>query len=318
MPVSAGAHETPEPRPAALLGAALGSALLFSSMAVPVLGPFAAIVSPLPLIVQRLRSGLGGALLAFLLAAALVAGVFSAGHGVQFVVLAVPVLLIGECLARGRGLVRGCAWAFTLLAVEIGVALLFAGPKLVAPLLEEVAHYRSPEFLEEMRSTGLPPETIEQWAEQSASFQQIFEVVYPAAFIIAGALVVLANASLLRAYLARRDPGWLEGGEFETIRWPFLIAVLFVLGGASVTVPALRTGGYNLLLIVAFFFALQGLAVVAFYARRLAGPPFLRVAVTVLVLVNPWAPQILALLGLFDTWFDFRKWAEPPQPEKRG
>ena len=26
------------------------------------------------------------------------------------------------------------------------------------------------------------------------------------------------------------------------------------------------------------------------------------------------APQILALLGLFDTWFDFRKWADPPQP----
>ena len=48
------------------------------------------------------------------------------------------------------------------------------------------------------------------------------------------------------------------------------------------------------------------------YARRLAGPPLLRVAVLVLVLANPWAPQILALLGLFDNWLDFRKWAEPP------
>jgi hypothetical protein len=38
----------------------------------------------------------------------------------------------------------------------------------------------------------------------------------------------------------------------------------------------------------------------------------LRVAVLVLVLANPWAPQILALLGLFDNWFDFRRWAEPP------
>ena len=28
--------------------------------------------------------------------------------------------------------------------------------------------------------------------------------------------------------------------------------------------------------------------------------------------IYPWAPQILALLGLFDNWFDFRKWAEPP------
>jgi hypothetical protein len=53
--------------------------------------------------------------------------------------------------------------------------------------------------------------------------------------------------------------------------------------------------------------------VVAYYARRLAAPPVLRIAVMVLVLVNPWAPQILSLIGLFDTWFDFRKWAQPPE-----
>ena len=42
--------------------------------------------------------------------------------------------------------------------------------------------------------------------------------------------------------------------------------------------------------------------------RRCCAP-----ALVVLVLLNPWAPQILALLGLFDIWFDFRKWAEPPE-----
>jgi hypothetical protein len=38
-----------------------------------------------------------------------------------------------------------------------------------------------------------------------------------------------------------------------------------------------------------------------------------RALALVLVLVNPWAPQMLALLGLFDNWFDFRHWAEPPK-----
>ena len=93
---------------------------------------------------------------------------------------------------------------------------------------------------------------------------------------------------------------------------------MFVLSGAAVAWPLARPAAYNLLLVVAFFFALQGLAVVAFYARRLAGPPLLRAAVLVLVLANPWAPQILALLGLFDNWFDFRRWAEPPPGEGEG
>jgi uncharacterized protein YybS (DUF2232 family) len=80
-----------------------------------------------------------------------------------------------------------------------------------------------------------------------------------------------------------------------------------------VVVPAARPAAYNVLLVLAFFFALQGLAVAAFYAHRLAGPPFLRAAVVVLVLVNPWAHYILALLGLFDIFFNFRKWALPPE-----
>jgi len=70
------------------------------------------------------------------------------------------------------------------------------------------------------------------------------------------------------------------------------------------------------LLVLAFFYALQGFAVVAYYTRRLAAPPLLRIAVTVLVLINPWAPQILGLIGLIDTWFDFRKWAQPPEAKR--
>ena len=137
-------------------------------------------------------------------------------------------------------------------------------------------------------------------------------MLYPAAYIIAGGCVVLANAALLRLYLSRRDPGWLDGSEFEGLRVPLGAAVVFVLAGAAVVFPKVRPVGYNVLVILAFFFALQGLAVVSFYARRLAAPPILRAAVVLLVLVNPWAPQILAVMGLFDIWLDLRKYAEPP------
>jgi uncharacterized protein YybS (DUF2232 family) len=88
-----------------------------------------------------------------------------------------------------------------------------------------------------------------------------------------------------------------------------------VLGGAAVALPVMRPAAYNVLLVVGFFFLLQGLAVVGFYARRLAAPPLVRALALVLVLVNPWAPQLLALLGLFDNFFDFRRWAEPPQAQ---
>ena len=94
------------------------------------------------------------------------------------------------------------------------------------------------------------------------------------------------------------------------------MAVVFVAAGAALLAPTLRSAAYNVLLFVAFLLALQGLAIVAYFTHRLAGPPLLRTALMIFVLLNPWAPQILALLGLFDTWVDFRKWAEPPKPSE--
>jgi uncharacterized protein YybS (DUF2232 family) len=322
MPVNARAGDRSEPRTSGVLGAAVGAALLYSTVyfasttSNPLLLLIAA-VSPLPLMLLRLRGGLGPALLATLMAASMLGWVFGPRQALLFVLaLAVPGLLIGHSLGRGRGLVRGCGWAFAWLASGISIVLLIEGPQIASAVLavtEQKLH--SPQALEEMRASGLPPEQAEEWAERFRTWNKGFAVVYPAAFIIMGAGIVLVNAALLRAYLARRDPGWLEGGEFETIRWPFAFSVFFVLAGLSVVTP-LRAIGYNILLLLAFFYGLQGLAVVAYYTHRLAAPPLLRAGLLFLVLVNPWAPQMLALLGLFDTWFDFRKWADPPQREQ--
>jgi predicted membrane protein DUF2232 len=299
---------------AGVLGAALFSALLHGvALKLPLLVPLL-VVSPFPLLVVRLRSGLPSAVGSCAFAAALLGILFSPGQSLGYLLLIVPVLLVSEAMARGRGILRGCGWAFGVLVVQVALMLVFANPRMEELALGPLEYFRSPGFLAEMRATT-PPDQIESWVERVNVLHHAMQLVYPASFIIMAALVVLANAAMLRGYLVRRDPGWLDGGEFEGVRWPFALAVAFVLAGGAVLSPPLRTGAYNVLLVVAFFFALQGLAVVAFYAHRLAAPPLLRWAVLLLVVVNPWAPQILALIGLFDIWFDFRKWAEPPAPK---
>jgi uncharacterized protein YybS (DUF2232 family) len=317
MAASVGARERPEPRAGGVFGAALLSALLFSVVAlVPILGAVAA-VSPLPIVIQRLRRGPAAAALASGVAAVVVGWIFSPGLALGFlVVLVAPALLLAEAMARGRGLRRGCVWAFALLGGEIGLALTFAAPAIAPQILDFFNVIRSPEFLAELR-TRLPEENVAEWVNQATVLHDVMQVVYPAAFVIIAALIVLANAALLRYYLARRDPGWLEGGEFEGVRWPLALVVVFVGSAFSLVSPILRAPAYNVLLVAAFFFALQGLAVTAYYAHRLGGPPLLRAGLMALVLLNPWAPEILALLGLFDNWFDFRKWADLPKAEER-
>jgi uncharacterized protein YybS (DUF2232 family) len=307
-------RERPDPRTGGAPGAALAAAALYGAcLKVWYLLPLA-LASPFPLMVARLRGGLGAGALGAILAAALLATFFRSGAALGFLLfLAVPGLLMTESLARGRGLVRGCGWAFAWLAGWMTVGLVFANPWLQTLAVSSFDPLQSATFLADMRASGVDPAKVEAWAEQVALLQRAVGIVYPAAYIIGCALVVLANATLLRLYLRRRDPAWLDGDEFEGIRWPLGLAVLFVASGLAVLAPGLRPAAYNVLLVLAFFFALQGLAVVAFYTHRLAAPPLLRGAVLFLVLANPWAPQILALIGLFDIWINFRKWAEPPE-----
>jgi hypothetical protein len=298
-----------------VLGAAVFSAALYgAALRLPQLFPFL-VVSPFPLLVVRLRSGLLAAISASAFAAALVGVVFEPARSLGYLLLLVPVMLIAEALARGRGILRGCGWAFGVLVGQVAVALVFAHPAMVEMALGPLEHLRSPAFVAELQASW-PKDRVDSWLETVDATHGAMSVVYPAAYVIMVALVVLANAAMLRGYLVRRDPGWLDGGEFERVRWPFAMAVAFVLAGAAVVMPPLRPGAYNVLLVVAFFYALQGLAVVAFYTHRLAAPPLLRSMVLLLVVMNPWAPQILAGIGLFDTWFDFRKWAEPPDPKR--
>jgi uncharacterized protein YybS (DUF2232 family) len=305
------------PRTGGILWAAVGSALVYgASTAHPVLAPAAA-VSPFPLLLVRLRSGSAGALLGVASAAALILALRTPGHALAYLLfLAIPAMVMAESVARGRGMVRGCALGFALLAAEILTVLLFASPRVEQATFASIDALRSPAFVAEMRDGGMPADQVEIWIEQVAMTHRVLEVVYPAVYVILGALVVLANASLLRIYLRRRDPGWLEAGEFESIRLPLVLPFVFVLSGLGVAHPFTRPLGYNALLVVAFFLALQGLAVVGYYVSRLAAPAVLRGAVMLLVLLNPWSFEILGLIGLFDIFFDFRKYAEPPEPQR--
>jgi uncharacterized protein YybS (DUF2232 family) len=301
-----------EPRALATLGAGLAAALLFALFHVAPLLSLVAIVCPVPLAVHRLRGGLGVGLQATAVAVALLVAFFQLGTALLFLVaFAAPGLLVAEGLARGRGLLRGCAWGFGLLVGALGLLLLFAAPRMAEVVLEPFAQMSTPQFLAELRGGGLPPERVEAFAEQARAWHAALSVVYPGAYVVLAALIVLANASVLRTYLARRDRGLLEGGEFEEIRFSLALAGAFLLAGFGVMLPATQPLAYNVLVVVAFFFAVQGLAVVAYYAHRLAGPPLLRMALMLLVLLNPWAPQVLAFTGLIDVFLDFRKWARP-------
>jgi uncharacterized protein YybS (DUF2232 family) len=312
MSVSAETRPKEESPIRAAIGAGLASTLLFSAPRLA--GPLGllAVLAPVPLSVARLRGGLFGGLAAVGVGAIAQLFVASPWAALTFALaVALPSIALGETVGRGRGLVRGSVVAFGVVAGELLALLVVMGPQLGAWATEPFDLSRSPEILAQVKASGMAEEQVEILVEQIGMLRAIVAVVFPALYLIGAGVAVLANTAVLRFYLARRHPDRIEPGEFEALRWPVALSVPFVLAGAGVAVPVLRPASYNVLLVLAFLFALEGLAIVAYYAARLAVPPVIRGALVVLVLVNPWAAQTLALLGLADLWADLRRWARP-------
>jgi hypothetical protein len=321
MAIAADARDRVEPRPWGATGAAFVSVLLFSALVysaqVGILIALFGLVCPFPLVIQRLR-GAVPAVLTLVATLLLIGALFKDSESVlgyvfgYAIFFAAPAWLIGEAMVRGYGLRRGCIWAFALAALELGGILLLQGPGFGEELRRQVMANFSAQASAGIPSF-LPVEGADSIADQIKSIADTLALVYPAVFLVIAGMIVVLNGAAVRFYLARRDPAWLDGGELEGLRWPFGLAVAFVVAGLGVLVPAGRTAAYNALLVIAFLLTLQGLAVVLYYAHRLAGPLLLRGALVVSVIL--WAPQLLGLLGLFDLWFDFRRFADVPPPE---
>nr|MDA8165921.1 DUF2232 domain-containing protein [Desulfobacteraceae bacterium] len=70
--------------------------------------------------------------------------------------------------------------------------------------------------------------------------------------------------------------------------------------------------GLNLLLGLGLLYFFQGLGVLAALLGRWSVPRPLRWAITILLLVQFYGMVMVAILGLADTWADFRN--RPPKP----
>lgn len=63
----------------------------------------------------------------------------------------------------------------------------------------------------------------------------------------------------------------------------------------------------NVIILIALFYFIQGLAVIMYFLNKLKVNKFLRVIVLIIVLINMSINAFIALLGFLDALFDFRK-----------
>lgn len=305
-------------RSAALAAAAgTGSALFFAVSAwLPPLGLLACFASPLPLALAAWAAGAGaagvglaaGALVAGLLTGPVGSAVYAGQFGLGACVLGLAVRREKAPAAAVGSFAVVTTAAFWLVIAALGLQA-GKGPQELVDETVRQSLFQARELLLRSSSDPAGAAAVTQWAERSGRF---LTRTFAGLVLTFGILVAWANAVVLRRILARQGrqlSAWNTWRAGEHWIWLLIASGLAALLGRG----ALGTVGMNVFLPTVAVYFLQGLAVLQHLFETKALPGALRGVAYALLFVQFPLMLLVAAVGAFDLWVDFRsRWSAPP------
>ena len=179
--------------------------------------------------------------------------------------------------------------------------------RLVQGVNQELSQYETV-VREQWRTAGAPQQLIDQAGSMVHSVSQLYPGLLALAGI-AGLRLAWTWYHRLAVHPMGAPPAPFRPFSFsDQLVWGWVLALTLTL----VPVPeAWRLAGANLLLVLGVLYAARGLAVVLSQAGGVAGPVGV-VLGFIAVFLLPFVVGGLTLLGLADTWLDFRRRLSTP------
>lgn len=305
---------------AAILGM-IGSFILFTAyLIVPPVGIFSGILAPFPNCYVRLIHGrMPSLILTFGVTAALSAmfGIFA---GCLYLGICGTIgLLMPELLARGFSGSRTMFWTTSVnLAILVTGILLYSmstGLDLQQVITAEISSSLNQAMLI-YEQGGVKGEDLDIVKQSMKMVADLLYRLYPAFITMVFITVIGCNLALLKK-TAAVSIKTLNIGEFAAFKNPDMLVWLLIASGFSLLLPSplATTPALNILMVVALLYFLQGMAVIGTVIAKQAFPKALRIGLYVMLVLQPYLAGLVAIIGLFDLWADFR--TPRPDPDKQ-
>lgn len=285
--------------------------LALAGATIPMAGLAFALLTPLPLVLLFSRYGRAIAMLGMFGIWASLAPLMGMGYAWIFLLeFGLPAVVLAEAIRR--------EWAPEP-SVAAGSLAVIGGSLLGLLLLSRSADSLTEYLLQHLdlavqeamvlySKMGLTPDETGALSVSAGHLRRFVIEASPGLFIGAALLATAANYFLARIGLAR---AFGRGGSDPGFAWKMPDALVWVFIGAAGLLlsglPVAKGIGLNGLLVMMTLYLLQGLAVTAFWIRRLKPPPFVAVLGVVLLVIQPLLLLLLTGVGLFDIWFAFRR-----------
>lgn len=165
---------------------------------------------------------------------------------------------------------------------------------------EALAHYRQNETI--------APDAQVMLEATLFQMKEILPIVMPA-IILSCTLFSTWFTMVLGNQLAYRFCDTRVWPRYRTWRLPDKLIWLGIASAAAAFLPlgGLRYIAVNTVILLSTVYCFQGLAICVFYMNKWNVPLLLRSFLYVMIIFQSFGTVLLLVLGVFDTWFDFRK-----------
>lgn len=167
-----------------------------------------------------------------------------------------------------------------------------------------------------LKGIGKTPAELDSVRVAAEKMVRILAASFPAFLAVGSLICAVVNFNLIRFLMARTDKAALELlGKFSEWVLPDQLVWLFIVSAGSFFLPddVLRMIGLNVFIVMLAVYFFQGLAIVTHFLEGRSAPVFLWLIIFILALTQPIIMGVVAGLGLFDLWVDFRKIRTPDQ-----
>jgi uncharacterized protein YybS (DUF2232 family) len=297
-----------------LTGILLCLLIIATMYVIPLIGIFAWMFLPLPVLFYRLKTGRNGS--GIIMAASLtVLIVFTSNiafNTLYFGSLLMTGFFLGEFIEKHLSIEKimiytGCAILGFCVAVLLIYSLTHAQgiEKIISNYISRYQALSSQLFSE---SAQLYPEMKldRQMLEKASS---LFVIIFPGIFINSYLSMVWVNILLIKKILLKK--GILVKSIENLNQWKAPDYLVFGVIALSLLiflpVDVLKYAAVNCLIILMFVYFFQGIAVVSFFFQKKRVPFALRSFFYILIAIQPFFMFLVIGFGLFDTWINFRK-----------
>lgn len=290
--------------------------LLLTSQLIPLAGLLSGLLLPLPFLYYSVKLGRAeGAKVALATFLVLFLITILAGF-VRAMFLCAEFGLLGLVLAelyRQKKDIGAVVFWGTVSLVVVGFGFLFVIglSRHTGPLSLVLDYFRSNlhTSTQGYEQLGLSAESVAKMQNYSRVLNRIIERIYPALVVVGSAIVVWVNVLVSMRLLRARG---LSGPEFSPLdRWQAPEKLIWggIAAGFAFFLPweGVSFWAVNTLVVLAAVYGFQGLSILQFFLNKARISRPFRMAAYVLILIQQYLLAAMALVGLFDQWFDFRK-----------